>query len=80
MNKANLFWKSLLYTFIFIGIFNSAFAKIIEFNQDDKSISNYFSGIVSFDNFDYETSRVFFKKMDKIETKNETTTYKNLSI
>ena len=60
MNKPNLFWKSLLYTFIFIGIFNSAFAKIIEFNQDDKSISNYFSGIVSFDNFDYETSRVFF--------------------
>ena len=71
MNKPNLFWKTLLYTFIFIGIFNSAFAKILEFNQDDKSISNYFSGIISFDNFDYETSQVFFKKMDKNETKNE---------
>jgi len=71
MNKLNLFWKSLLYTFIFIGIFNSALAKILEFNQDDKYISNYFSGTISFDNFDYETSQVFFKKMDKTETKNE---------
>ena len=71
MNKLNLFWKSLLYTFIFVGIFNSASAKILEINQDDKSISNYFSGIISFDNFDYETSQVFFKKMDKTETKNE---------
>ena len=71
MNKFNLFWKTLLYTFIFIGISHSSFAKILEFNQDDKSISNYFSGIVSFDNFDYKTSQVFFKKMDKNEIKNE---------
>ena len=71
MNKFNLFCKTLLYTFIFVGIFNSALAKILEFNQDDKSITNYFSGVISFDNFDYETSKVFFKKMDKIETKNE---------
>ena len=71
MNKFELFWKTLLYTFIFIGIFNSASAKILEFNQDDKSISNYFSGIISFDNFDYEQSQVFFKKMDKGETTNE---------
>ena len=71
MNKFNLFWKTLLYTFIFIGIFNSALAKILEFNQDDKSISNYFSGIISFDNFDYKASQVFFKKMDKNKTKNE---------
>ena len=71
MNKLNLFWKSLLYTFIFIGIFNSASAKILEFNQDDKSISNYFSGIISFDNFDYKASQVFFKKINKNKTKNE---------
>ena len=71
MNKFKLFWKTLLYTFIFIGIFNSALAKILEFNQDDKYISNYFSGIISFDNFDYEKSQVFFKKIDKAETTNE---------
>ena len=72
MNKLKLFWKTLLYTFIFIGIFNSALAKILEFNQDDKSISNYFSGIISFDNFDYEKSQVFFKKWTKAkpQTKN----------
>ena len=68
MNKFKLFWKTLLYTFIFIGISNSALAKILEFNQDDKSISNYFSGTISFDNFDYEKSQVFFKKLDKGET------------
>ena len=71
MIKFKIFWKILLYTFIFIGISNSALAKILEFNQDDKSISNYFSGIISFDNFDYEKSQVFFKKMDKGETTNE---------
>ena len=72
MNKFKLFWKALLYTFIFIGIFNSALAKILEFNQDDKSISNYFSGIISFDNFDYEKSQVFFQKWtkEKLQTKN----------
>jgi len=71
MIKFKIFWKTLLYTFIFIGIFNSALAKILEFNQNDKIISNYFSGIISFDNFDYEKSQVFFKKMDKGETTNE---------
>ena len=71
MNKFNLFWKTLLYTFIFIGISNSALSKILEFNQDDKSISNYFSGVISFDNFDYKASQVFFKKMDKNEIKNK---------
>ena len=72
MNKFKLFWKALLYTFIFVGIFNSALAKILEFNQDDKSISNYFSGIISFDNFDYEKSQVFFQKWtkEKLQTKN----------
>ena len=54
-----------------MGIFNSALAKILDFNQDDKSISNYFSGIVSFDNYDYEASQIFFKKLDKAETKND---------
>ncbi len=71
MIKFKIFWKTLLYTFIFIGIFNSALAKILEFNQNDKIISNYFSGIISFDNFDYEKSQVFFKKMDKGKTTNE---------
>ena len=73
MNKFKPFWKTLLYTFIFIGIFNSAYSKNIEFNQDDKSISNYFSGIISFDNFDYKKSQVFFKKWKKVKSKTKKT-------
>ena len=45
-----------LYTFIFLGIFNSSYSKASVFNQDAKNISGYFSGIISFDNFDYSNS------------------------
>ena len=45
-----------LYTFIFLGIFNSSYSKASVFNQDAKNISGYFSGIISFDNFDYTNS------------------------
>ena len=71
MTNFNHFCKILLYIFIFLGISNSAFPKILEFNQGDKSISNYFSGTISFDNYDYASSQSFFKKMEKVETKNE---------
>ena len=37
-----------------MGIFNSSHAKVSKFNYDAKNISNYFSGLVSFDDFDYE--------------------------
>ena len=45
-----------LYTFIFLGIFNSSYSKASVFNQDAKNISGYFSGIISFDNFDLTNS------------------------
>ena len=69
MIKFNLFCKTLLYTFILWGIFNSAPAKTLEFNQDDKLISNYFSGMISFDNFDYKDSQNFLKKLANTESK-----------
>jgi len=59
-----------LYTFIFLGIFNSSYAKVFEFNHDAKNISNYFSGLISFDDFDYQGSQIFFKKLDNFENKN----------
>tara|TARA_B100002051_G_C16733361_1_gene639646 strand:+ start:426 stop:2126 length:1701 start_codon:yes stop_codon:yes gene_type:complete len=62
--------KIILYTFIFLGIFNSSHAKVSKFNYDAKNISNYFSGLVSFDDFDYEDSQTFFKKLDNFENKN----------
>lgn len=56
-------FKITLYTLFFLGIFNSAFSKVTEYNFNAKNISNYFSGLVSFDDFDYETSQKFFKKL-----------------
>ena len=49
-------FKIILYTLIFLGIFNSTYGRTVKFNQDAKSISNYFSGFISFDNFDYAGS------------------------
>ncbi len=63
--------KSLLYTFIFLGIFNSSYAKIYGFNQNANNISDYFSSIVSFDDFDYESSENFFKKLNDSQVDNQ---------
>ena len=64
-----IFFKTTLYTFIFLGIFNSSFSKVNEFNFDAKNISNYFSGIISFDDLDYNNSQKFLKKLDDFENK-----------
>ena len=71
MKVFSFIFKIILYTFILSGIFNSSHSKIISFNYDAKYISNYFSGLVSFDNFDYVNSQKFFKRLDKFETKNQ---------
>ena len=59
--------KTLLYMFIFLNIFNSAFSKTTEYNYNVKNISNYFSGLISFDRIDYKNSQKFFKKLDNFE-------------
>ena len=64
-----IFFKTILYTFIFLGIFNSSFSKVNEFNFDAKNISNYFSGIISFDDLDYNNSQKFLKRLDDFENK-----------
>ena len=71
MKVFSFIFKIILYTFILSGIFNSSHSKIISFNYDAKYISNYFSGLVSFDNFDYVNSQKFFKRLDNFETKNQ---------
>ena len=53
----------ILYTFIFLGISNSSYAKVLDFNQGAKNISNYFSGLISFDNFDYLKSHKFLNSL-----------------
>ena len=64
-------FKLVLYTFIFLCIFNSSFAKISKFNPDAKNISNYFSGLVSLDNFDYKETQRFLKKLDDTKDGNK---------
>ena len=71
MKVFSFIFKIILYTFILSGIFNSSHSKITGFNYDAKYISNYFSGLVSFDNFDYVNSQKFLKKLDNFETKNQ---------
>ena len=61
--------KIILYTFIFTGIFNSSHSKVLEFNYDAKSISNYFAGLIYFDDLDYISSEKAFKKLDNFEEK-----------
>ena len=71
MKVFSFIFKIILYTFILSGTFNSSHSKIIGFNHDARYISNYFSGLVSFNNFDYVNSQKFFKKLDNFETKNQ---------
>ena len=56
-----------LYTFIFLGAFNLSYSKNLEFNYDAKNISNYFSGLISFDDFDYQASQIYFKNLNNFE-------------
>ncbi len=62
-------FKRLLYTFIFLGIFNSAQSKVSEFNYNAKNISNYFSGLIYFDDLNYTQSEKVFKKLNNFEEK-----------
>jgi len=64
-------FRIILYTFIFIGIFNSSYSRVSEFNYDAKNISNYFSGLVSFSNLEYESSEKFLKKLNNFENQSE---------
>ena len=57
----------LLYTFISLGEFNYTFGKNNNFNYNARNTSNYFSAIISFDNFEYESSQTFFKKIQDLE-------------
>jgi len=63
-------FKLLLYTFIFLGISNSSYSKILNFNQDAKSVSSYFSGIVAFDDINYSSSLKFLKSFSESEDVN----------
>ena len=69
MKKFFFIFKTLLYTFIFLGIFNISYSKASEFNYNAKSISNYFSGLIYFDDLDFVESEKAFKKLKNFEEK-----------
>ncbi len=69
MKKFFFIFKTLLYTFIFLGIFNISYSKAFEFNYNAKSISNYFSGLIYFDDLDFVESEKAFKKLKNFEEK-----------
>ena len=69
MRKFFFIFKTLLYTFIFLGIFNISYSKAPEFNYNAKSISNYFSGLIYFDDLDFVESEKAFKKLKNFEEK-----------
>lgn len=62
----------LLYTLIILSACNSSYGKNVSFNYNAKNVSNYFSALISFDDFDYIKSQEFFKKIkdsQKYETR-----------
>ncbi len=60
-----------LYTLIILSACNSSYGKNVSFNYNAKNVSNYFSALISFDDFDYIKSQEFFKKI-KDSQKDET--------
>ena len=60
-----------LYTLIILSACNSSYGKNVSFNYNAKDVSNYFSALISFDDFDYIKSQEFFKKI-KDSQKDET--------
>ncbi len=57
------FFLILLYTLIIIGVFNSSYGKSTNFNYNAKNVSNYFSALISFDDYDHLKSQEFFEKI-----------------
>tara|TARA_B100000686_G_scaffold80003_1_gene86309 strand:+ start:1846 stop:3531 length:1686 start_codon:yes stop_codon:yes gene_type:complete len=57
------FFLIALYTLIIVGIFNSSYGRSKNFNYNAKNISSYFSALVSFDDYNYEKSKEFFKRI-----------------
>ena len=57
------FFLITLYTLITIGVFNLSYGKSTNFNYNAKNVSNYFSALISFDDYDHLKSQEFFEKI-----------------
>ena len=57
MKLINIIFKICLFSLIFFNLITYSHSNVLDFNKDAKNISNYFSGSVAFNNFDYKISK-----------------------
>ena len=61
-----------------VGVFNSSHGKSTNFNYNAKNVSNYFSALISFDNYDYLKSQEFFNKINDSKKNNSNYSSKHI--
>ncbi len=71
MKFINIIFKISIFASILLSLSTYSHSKILDFSKDAKNISNYFSGAVAFNNFDYDTSKKHFNKFAKSEKYNK---------
>ena len=67
---SNNIFKTFILALLFFIISTYSHSNILDFSKDAKNISNYFSGSVAFNNFEYDVSKKYFDKFDKSEKEN----------
>ena len=71
LKPINIIFKICVFSLIFFNFLTYSHSNILDLNKDSKNISNYFSGSVAFNNFDYITSKKYFDKFNKSEKNNQ---------
>ena len=71
LKSINIIFKICVFTLTFFNFLTYSHSNILDLNKDSKNISNYFSGSVAFNNFDYNTSKQYFDKFNKSEKGNQ---------
>ena len=71
LKSINIIFKICVFTLTFFNFLTYSHSNILDLNKDSKNISNYFSGSVAFNNFDYITSKQYFDKFNKSEKNNQ---------
>ena len=71
MKFINSIFKISVFVLILLSLSTYSHSKILDFSKEAKNISNYFSGAVAFNNFDYDTSKKHLDKFIKSEKSNK---------
>ena len=71
MKFINSIFKISVFVLILLSLSTYSHSKILDFSKDAKNISNYFSGTVALNNFDYDTSKKYLDKFAKSEKSNK---------